>query len=355
MTRILRQWLRTVAVCLCFVCFVCSVQDVFASDIKSLEKKSSNLEKSLNDINAELRDISTKIAENESAIEVTNNDIVKTQEQLAIARKNEEAYYADMKVRIQYIYENSGESMLGMIFAAESMADFVNKVQFVQELSKYDRDMFHELQELRQTIEAEEEHLKDQQEACLRLENELNANREELNAKAAAASADLQSLEIEIQNLKAQQIAKAQEEAAAAAREAAAKEAAAAAASNSGNKNSSNSPSGNNSSSGNSSSSGGSVTVTYPSGNGVLTPSKGVNYYNGHRETYYSQKVLPGNGLNIPGRHVASDGTIRDENGYICVASSDYPKGTIVETSLGTGKVYDTGCASGTIDLYTNW
>lgn len=88
---------------------------------------------------------------------------------------------------------------------------------------------------------------------------------------------------------------------------------------------------------------------------GHLTKSGGVYYYNGHKETWYSQRVLPGGGLKIPGRHVASDGTIRDENNYICVASSDYKKGTIVETSLGTGKVYDCGCASGTIDIYTDW
>lgn len=95
--------------------------------------------------------------------------------------------------------------------------------------------------------------------------------------------------------------------------------------------------------------------VEQKSNSNILTKSKGVNYFNGHKETWYSQKVLPGGGLNIPGRHVAADGTIRDEDNYICVASSDYPKGTIVETSLGTGKVYDTGCASGVIDIYTNW
>lgn len=92
-----------------------------------------------------------------------------------------------------------------------------------------------------------------------------------------------------------------------------------------------------------------------PASSDPLTPEKGVVYYNGHRETYYSQQVLPGGGLEIPGRHVAADGTIRDAEGYICVASSDYAKGTVVETSLGTGKVYDSGCASGTIDIYTNW
>lgn len=96
-------------------------------------------------------------------------------------------------------------------------------------------------------------------------------------------------------------------------------------------------------------------TSTNNKNTGVLTKSKGVNYFNGHRETWYSQKVLPGKGLKIPGRHVDSRGLVCDGDGYICVASSDYPKGTIVETSLGTGKVYDSGCASGTIDIYCNW
>ena len=88
---------------------------------------------------------------------------------------------------------------------------------------------------------------------------------------------------------------------------------------------------------------------------GILTKSGGVNYYNGRRETWYSQQVLPGGGLDIPGRHIAEDGTIRDADGYICVAASDLQYGSIVDTSLGQGKVYDTGCAPGTTDIYTNW
>lgn len=88
---------------------------------------------------------------------------------------------------------------------------------------------------------------------------------------------------------------------------------------------------------------------------GGLTKSKGVFYFNGHRETWYSERVLPGGGLHIPGRHTDEAGLVRDGDGYICVASVDYPKGTVVQTSLGAGKVYDSGCASGTIDIYTNW
>jgi len=88
-----------------------------------------------------------------------------------------------------------------------------------------------------------------------------------------------------------------------------------------------------------------------------LTKQRGAIFYNGHRETYYSEKVLPGNGLNIPGRHVADDGTIRDADGYICVAAdpSYMAKGSVLITSLGPAKVYDSGCAYGTIDIYVNW
>ena len=89
----------------------------------------------------------------------------------------------------------------------------------------------------------------------------------------------------------------------------------------------------------------------------ALTRSRGAQYFDGHKETYYSENVLPGAGLNIPGRHVADDGTIRDGEGYISVAAdpSYLSRGSVVMTSLGPAKVYDTGCAYGTIDIYVNW
>lgn len=80
----------------------------------------------------------------------------------------------------------------------------------------------------------------------------------------------------------------------------------------------------------------------------------GVIYYGGYRYTWYSEKVLPGKGLNIPGRH--SDGNfVRDGDGYIVLASQDLPKGTVVQTPFGPGKVYDYCGVSGTIDVYVSW
>ena len=80
----------------------------------------------------------------------------------------------------------------------------------------------------------------------------------------------------------------------------------------------------------------------------------GVVYYGGYKFTYYSEKVLPGKGLNIPGRY--SDGNfVRDENGYICVACKDLPKGTVIDTPFGKGKVYDVCRDSGVVDVYVSF
>lgn len=79
----------------------------------------------------------------------------------------------------------------------------------------------------------------------------------------------------------------------------------------------------------------------------------GVIYQNGFRYTYYSESVLPGGGLSIPGRH-HENGFVCDGDGYICVASNDLSYGSVVPVPFAgyMGKVYDCGCASGTIDIY---
>ena len=88
-----------------------------------------------------------------------------------------------------------------------------------------------------------------------------------------------------------------------------------------------------------------------------LTRSNGSIRFDGHRETWYSTNEGCGQttARSIPGKHVADDGTIRDADGYICVASSDYKFYTVLLTSVGPAKVYDCGCSHGTVDVYTNW
>jgi hypothetical protein len=99
----------------------------------------------------------------------------------------------------------------------------------------------------------------------------------------------------------------------------------------------------------------------------TLTKNKGAQIYVdgsgvAHRETYYD---LP---MNIVigacgggGYTIRADGAKVDKEGYILVAASlaNYPKCTVVETSMGPGKVYDTGGFAlrypHGFDLATDW
>lgn len=98
-----------------------------------------------------------------------------------------------------------------------------------------------------------------------------------------------------------------------------------------------------------------------------LSKSKGVNYFVDskgvrHRETYYD---LPMGGVMraCGGTYSvrASDGAKVDQDGYVLVAANlnRYPRCSVVETSLGLGKVYDTGGFAAVhpdgFDLATDW
>lgn len=97
--------------------------------------------------------------------------------------------------------------------------------------------------------------------------------------------------------------------------------------------------------------------------NGALYSSdefqnSGVISWGGYNWTYYSELILPGNGLNIPGRHTTEDGYVCDGDSYIVLAAdlSMLPRYSIVDTPFGReGKVYDTGCAYGVLDVYVRW
>ena len=132
-----------------------SSMPVHAEDIKSLENKTSNLQDQLDGINQDMVEISDKIAETEAQIEESNNEVFRLEASLQISRNNEEKQYENMKSRIKYMYENGSESMISMLFSADSMADLLNKADFVQNVTEYDRDMLENLVKVREGIETQ--------------------------------------------------------------------------------------------------------------------------------------------------------------------------------------------------------
>ena len=68
-----------------------------------------------------------------------------------------------MKKRIKYMYETGNTSLLQIIFSSESMGDFLNKAEFVKNITEYDRNMLDELQKVHELVAKKDSDLKAEQ------------------------------------------------------------------------------------------------------------------------------------------------------------------------------------------------
>ena len=255
----------------------------FADEKETLENKTSDLQSQLAGINQDLLKISDEISDTQMRVTIVNSEILRSEDELAISQQNEDQQYENMKSRIKYMYENGNSNMLELLFSAESMSDLLNKADFIQNISQYDRDMLSELQNIHADIENQKMALQNQQASLNNLENELQQQQAALQQKADETSTDLAQFQAQLQQIREQEAAKAAAEAAAKAQQEAAAKAqqqaqASANASASGNNTSSNTTTNNGSSNSGSSNSGSSNSGNNSSGgvinNGGTSASK---------------------------------------------------------------------------------
>lgn len=114
------------------------------SQINSLKGKAANteaylvtLDKTMEQIGEEIYKLSLDIAAKEKKIE-------ETKVELGEAEKVKEHQYEMMKLRIKFMYEQNDQTYLSMFLEASSLADMLNKVEYVSKLSEYDRNMLEE-------------------------------------------------------------------------------------------------------------------------------------------------------------------------------------------------------------------
>ena len=233
-----KRWIQSGIALICSLAIVLSVFPVLADneEIQSLESQSSSLESELQGINEDILALSDEISTTEMQVEMLNGEIARTSDELDAAKANEEKQYEDMKTRIKYMYEHGNATLLELLFSAENMSDFLNKADFIENLSEYDRNALEDLKDIHQQIEDEQKTLQTQQASLTDLQEQLQSQQTELQAKADATSTDLADVQARLQQAKEEEAARiaAEEAARKKAEEEAAREAAASANNNSG-------------------------------------------------------------------------------------------------------------------------
>lgn len=166
--------------------------------LKSLESLKSDaaayvkqLDGELERVNGELEDLGSRIGAKEA-------DIAATQQQLDDARAVEEQQYADMKLRIKYMYERGETSFIDMLLQSESIVQLMNRAEYIRKISEYDREKMDEYVETKDSIAAHEAALMAEHAELLGLQEQTQAKQQSVETLLANKSKELKNFENQI-------------------------------------------------------------------------------------------------------------------------------------------------------------
>lgn len=131
--------------------------------VKELEKSKSSLKNYVKELDSQLMGVQAKIEELKELISEKEAEIEKTKKELEEAIAIEEKQYEEMKIRIKFMYEKGNQFYLDMMLGAESFGDMLNKAQYVESISAYDRAKLEEFQLNRELIEVCKEELEEEE------------------------------------------------------------------------------------------------------------------------------------------------------------------------------------------------
>ena len=120
--------------------------------IDSLKGSKEDIQSEVEKLDKQLNEISGKVKELESRLSKKRQEIADTESALNKAKEQEKKQYRNMKKRIQFIYENGQTSYVEMLLSADSFTDFLNAVEYITQISQYDRKMLKEYQNMQVTI-----------------------------------------------------------------------------------------------------------------------------------------------------------------------------------------------------------
>lgn len=140
--------------------------DETEENLKGLNEQHSSLQGALSTLNTELTQVSNNLNELEEQIADKEEEIQDLEEQIAqVERELEEAValkdaqYAAMKKQIQFAYERSSNLYIELFFSSGSLSDFLNKNEYIEQLSAYQKKVLDEYKAAQAAMEQKQAEL----------------------------------------------------------------------------------------------------------------------------------------------------------------------------------------------------
>ena len=134
----------------------------------------TELDKSLMEVGEELDGLNRKIRDKE--LEIGAAEV-----QLSIAEKDEERQHDDMKLRIKYMYEQkSAGGMAEVVFSSHSLADLMNRSEYIRKITEYDRKRLDDYAEAKRNVEEQKAKLEKERNDLEELKTDAEARQESM-------------------------------------------------------------------------------------------------------------------------------------------------------------------------------
>lgn len=124
--------------------------------IKEFSEEKDNIQTYIQELDLNLNEISLRIFELQKEIEKTEQELEQTKLDLEEAKKTEADQYETMKKRIAYMYENGETSYVEILLNSGSISDFLNQVEYVQDIANYDNSLLDRYKESKKNVEEHE-------------------------------------------------------------------------------------------------------------------------------------------------------------------------------------------------------
>lgn len=172
------------------------------SEKKELQEAKNVLSDTVEELDLELTRLQEVLTGLEEDIEKKSKQIEKTRENLRTAEANQDEQYWSMKQRIKFMYEKGDSAYITMVFGAENLSDMLNKAEYIEEVSAYDRDLLNEYTEtkykvinLKDKLENEQVSLLESQEEAAQKESEMSRLIDQKNGEIEKYEADISTKE----------------------------------------------------------------------------------------------------------------------------------------------------------------
>ena len=174
------------------------------TDVKRLKEKlessKDDLETYITKLDAELSAIQVKINDLSNQIDVKIGEIEVKQGELDDALAVQTAQYEAMKARIKFMYERGDAMYLELMFSSNSFGELLNKAEYIESLSAYDRRKLNEYVEYTEYVTLCKEALEEEKAILDETKKAQEAEEEALNELIAEKEKEISRLSQDIEN-----------------------------------------------------------------------------------------------------------------------------------------------------------